>query len=205
MGGFGALVGIDNDSQGSGRFGPVEGSIVTNRERLYGFAEGVRAPADLAPETLERGDFERVQATLYLAVVAESVPRRLGRDADSQLLAIDKRIARKLANAYRSMWMAYARAGDIIVPDAPVLDGREARMALAREADQDARRAGATVRWSTWFRSRREDLIERRAVASSVAVREGIYRWGVRRVRVIEQEIDNIERVADEAARRLRR
>lgn len=162
-----------------------------NRDRLTAIANGA-SPADADPEAVERADFERVRRTLYMAVVCEAIPRRLGPTAVGTSLALDKRVARKVANTYRTLWRAL---GD----DAPEWSSRAERLALAKGAELDARKAGAVVRWPQWLRARIEELEERRAAVAALGLSSGRVRWAVRRVRFIENELENVKRIAAEA------
>jgi hypothetical protein len=175
---------------------------VANRHMLNGLAEGVEVDLGLSVESFEAVEFERIQLTTWMAVVCEAIPRRLGKSADSAALALDKRIARKVGNLYRSLWAAYEEAG---ADPAPAWGSRAERLAYARSAPPDGRRAGATVRWAAWFEERRAVLVERRKLAAALALKNGVSRWGVTRVRLIEAELDNIERIAGDAVVRVRR
>lgn len=175
--------------------------IVSNRSRLKSLAEGTDV-VEVTIEEFEAEEFERVRFSLYLAVVCESIPRRLGKDADPVALALDKRIARKVANLYRSAWMAHARLG---AAPAPSWTSREERLALARDAEPNARRAGAQVRWGAWLLARYGELEARRRAVASLAVAEGRSRWGVRRLRILDDERASIERIAGETRERARR
>jgi hypothetical protein len=168
----------------SGRF------LVTNRSQLAELARGVE-PAGTT-DAFEREEEERIRASLYMAVVCEAVPRRLGKSADSRALAGDKRVARKIANLYRSLWAAYD-AGS-----APGWSGRGDRLLLARDADGLARRAGATVRWAVWFPERIELVEERRGLAAAIALAGGMSRWGVRAIRVLDTELINLRRIRED-------
>lgn len=173
---------------------------MTNRVRLRTLAEEpeLAAPPDeLTAERFEREEFERIRATLYMAVVCESIPRRLGKPAEGAALATDKRIARKIANAYRSLWMVYAKLGHGIDP-APAWTNRAERLAYALDAELPDRKAGATVRWVPWFEERRAVLARRERLAAAIALRDGVSLWGVRRVRTIESEARNLARIRAE-------
>jgi hypothetical protein len=175
---------------------------VSNRQRLKELAEGVEVNSGLSVEAFEAVEFDRVRASLWVALVCEAIPRRLGKGADSTALALDKRIARKVGNLYRSLWAAYEELG---ADPAPAWRGREERLRLARSAQPEARRAGATVRWGEWFETRRADLAVRRGEAAALSLKVGMSRWGVTRVRMIESESANIERIAAEIGVRARR
>jgi hypothetical protein len=175
---------------------------VANRARLKELAEGVEVDLGLSVEAFEAVEFERVQLTTWMAVVCEAIPRRLGKTADSAALALDKRIARKVGNLYRSIWAAYEEAG---ADPAPAWGSRAERLAWARLAPVEGRRAGATVRWAPWFEERRAVLGERRRLAAGLALKNGASRWGVRRVRLIDAERDNIDRIAADVVTRVRR
>lgn len=137
---------------------------------------------------------ERVRLTLYAAVVCESIPRRLGRDASASELAIDKRLARRVANAYRTLWMSLARMGG---PDAPSWSSRAARLELAGEAEPEARRLGATVRWGEFFAARRELISERRRLVAAYALDAQLPKWGGRRVGLLNDELSNLDRIQE--------
>lgn len=175
--------------------------IVSNRAQLRSLAEGAEAPATTVEE-FELEEFERVRFSLYLAVVCEAIPRRLGKDADPAALALDKRIARKVANLYRSAWMSHARIG---APEAPTWSSRSERLALARDAEPAARKAGAQVKWGAWLTGRYAELETRRRVVAALAVEAGRPKWGVRRVRILNDERASIERIAAETRDRARR
>lgn len=170
----------------------------SNRARLRVLAEGIKAP-EWTVEEFERIEFERVRFSLFTAVVAESIPRRLGKDADAAALAIDKRVARMVANCYRSLWMSYSRLG---APPAPTWSSRVERVGLAAKAEEGMRRAGATVRWGPWLRDRHGELDSRTREVAALAMTAGRPKWGVRRVRILTAERDNIERIAGEVVRR---
>lgn len=172
---------------------------MTNRGRLRDVAGEIEPPRGLTPDDVERDGFERVRFTLFMAVVAEAIPRRLGRDADGAALALDKRIARMVANGYRSLWMGYAKLGR---PAAPAWSSRDERVGLARDAEPAMRRAGATVIWARWFPDRADELLERRRAVAALALSKGLNKWGTRHVRILTAELENIERIADETIRR---
>jgi hypothetical protein len=173
-----------------------------NRARLKEIAKGVEVSSGLAVEAFEAVEFDRVRASLWMALVCEAIPRRVGKGADSYALALDKRVARKVGNLYRSLWAAYEQLG---ADPAPAWRSREERLRLARTARPEDRRAGATVRWTAWFEERRAVLAERRGSAAALSLKVGMSRWGVTRVRLIEAEAGNIERIAAEVGARARK
>lgn len=175
---------------------------MANRHMLRDLAEGVDLASGLSVESFEAVEFDRVRATLWMALVVEAIPRRLGKGADGAALALDKRVARQVGNLYRSLWAAYENLG---ADPAPAWRGREERLRLARTAPLEARRAGAVVRWGAWFEERRADLSVRRGEAAALALKVGMSRWGVTRVRLIESELSNVERIAGEIVVRVRR
>jgi hypothetical protein len=165
---------------------------VTNKERLREVANGHPTPGELTPERFEVEEFERVRETLYMAIVSEAIPRRLGAEASRGMLALDKRIARKIANMYRTLWAS-------MDGEPPAWSSKAERLALAADAEQPVRRMGATVRWPTWIRETADASAIRRAQAAALALAVGRPRWGTRRVRLLTSEIDNLKRIAAEA------
>jgi hypothetical protein len=173
--------------------------LVGNRAVLEGFAAGATAPA-FEPEEFEREEARRYRFNLLMALVAEAIPRRLGADADSHALARDKKLARKVANAYRVTLMRAAQLdGAVAVPD---LSSREVRMRLARSAGNGERRLGATVRWEVWIPETIEDVRLRRTEIAALGLERGTVRWSWKRVRVLSEEIDNLERIGNELVRK---
>lgn len=177
-----------------------------NRARLAEIAgDRPTGALDLTPEQFEAEEFARVRFSLYMALVAEAIPRRLGRDATSDLLALDKRIARKVMNAYRVTWLRLACVSKNGATPPPEFSSRGERSELARRCDEGPRRAGASVQWGRWLPERIEEIGERKLVAATLALHEGLVRWGWRRVAILDMEQENMERIAQETALQLRR
>lgn len=166
-----------------------------NRAALEKLAESANGALDLDPSEFEVVEFKRVQFSLLMALVAESIPRRLGTDAPSGELAADKRMARKVANVYRTTWMRLEQFGAAGMP-LPDLGSREHRAGIANRAPDAARRAGATVRWAGWLAERRDEVEKKRLQTAALALSEGAVKWGWRRIRILEEEQMNLERVA---------
>jgi hypothetical protein len=164
--------------------------VGTNRERLRELAGTEKAPAGSVDDSDAR-EFERIAQSLYMAVVAESIPRRLGGSVRSGTLALDKRVARKIANLYRTLWRA-------VDGEPPSWSSKAERLALAAEAPSEARRAGAVVRWPKWLKTRIEEVEQLRRAHAALALRDGRVRWGARRMRLLDQELENLKRIATE-------
>lgn len=168
---------------------------LSNKERLRELAEGEGEPT-LTVEQFEAVEMDRVRFSLFMALICESIPRRLGKDADAWALALDKQLARKVANCYRSLWKAMDSSS------APAWNSRAERMSLAAAADTGQRRAGATVRWGAWLRERHEGIAQIMSRAAALAVLKNRTRWGISRVRLLEIERDNIRRIINEVVGR---
>lgn len=163
-----------------------------NRAALEEFAAGATVPA-FEPEEFERDEEARYRFNLLMALVAEAIPRRIGAAADSHALALDKKLARKVANAYRvTLLRAVQLAGAAAVPE---VGSREERLRVARTAGNGERRVGATVRWELWIPETLEDVRLRRTEISALSLSTGRVKWGWKRVRVLSEEIDNLERI----------
>lgn len=168
---------------------------------LAQLADGVVLPS-LTMEAWDEDEYGRVRFSLFMAIVAEGIPRRLGRDASSPALALDKRLARKVANMYRTLWLGYAKTG---WEPPPEWSTRRERLELAAGAEPAMRTAGATVQWPAWLKERKADVKTRRREVAALALHLGLLRWGSRRVGLLSQEIDSIERIAADAVERVRR
>lgn len=170
----------------------------SNKSLLRALAEGREAP-EFTVEQFETVEFDRIKFSLFMAVVCESIPRRLGKDAESSLLTIDKRIARKVANVYRSLWMA------LDTDSVPDWKTKADRLTLAARAELGARRAGATVRWGAWLRTRYSDLLGLMGDVAAMALAKNRLRWGMRRIRLLDLERDNVRRIINEVVSRIER
>jgi hypothetical protein len=100
-------------------------------------------------------------------------------------------LARKIANLYRTLWRA-------VDGEPPSWSSKAERLALAAEAPSEARRAGAVVRWPKWLKTRIEEVEQLRRAHAALALRDGRVRWGARRMRLLDQELENLKRIATE-------
>lgn len=173
-------------------------AIRADLERL---ARGVRPP-EWEPEEFEREEDARLRFNLTMALVAEAIPRRLGADADSAALARDKRLARRVANAYRVALMRSAQLAGGSAAAIPDLSSREARMRKARAAGNAERRVGATVRWEVWIPETVAAVESRRVEIAALGLENGTLKWSWRRVRVLDEEARNLERVGTELGKK---
>jgi len=162
-----------------------------NRRRLSQIAGDKTIPIRTTKEVFDQEEKARVQLHFYTALIAESIPRRLGWDVASILLARDKRIARRVWNSYRSTWKAVEKA------TAPDWQTKQERVIVVQGAPAIARRAGAVIKWDVWLEDRRQEVAARRKVAAGLALREGAIKWGIRKIRRLDRELDNVERIVD--------
>ncbi len=169
-------------------------SLGNNRLRLSQAAGAKTVSIRITRELFDQEEKERIQLHFYTALFAESIPRRLGADIASTVLARDKLMARRVWNSYRSTWNAVDKA------TAPDWQTKKDRIAVLRGAPAIARRAGAVIKWDVWLAKRRQEVMARRKVAASLALREGAIKWGIQKVRQLEKELENIERIQAQGA-----
>lgn len=177
----------------SAKAGRPTGSILkeANRATLEYLAVGDRAQPG-SSDRYEQEEARRLRFNLYMAIVAETIPRRLGREADNAALAADARTARRVANMYRSL----LRAGG---GEDVNWTTRAERHALARKADPGMRTMGATLLWPDWLAGAIETATGRQETVAKAAKVDGKLRWGIRRLNLLIAEIENLERIREEA------
>lgn len=170
----------------------------TNKERLRELA-GRAGEVDLSIEQFEAIEMGRVRFSFFMALACESIPRRLGRDADPWALTLDNRVARKVANVYRALWLAMDK------PSAPALKSRADRIALAAKATSAQRQAGATVKWGAWLKGRYGEIGELMIRVAGIGLAVSRPRWAASRIRLLEIEQEDIRRVINDVVGRAER
>lgn len=140
-------------------------------------------------EEFSQVEMARIRLSLEMALVCETLPRRLGGGASAAALALDKRVARQVQSLYLARWRA------LEVGSAPSWVTSEERRALASQCGSGARQLGATVRWGNWLPERYAALGELQREAAAIAVAGGRLRWGRRYVYGLLNERGEIERL----------
>lgn len=172
--------------------------VRSNKERLRELAERAE-DVGLTIEQFEAIELGRVRFSFFMALVCEAIPRRLGRDADPWALTLDNRVARKVANVYRSIWAGLDKNS------APAWNSRAERTALAASATSAQRQAGATVKWGAWLKGRYKEIGELMVKAAALGLASKRRRWAASRVRLLEIEQEDIRRIINDVVGRAER
>lgn len=128
-------------------------------------------PADLGIPQLEADEISRLTDQLTVILFASSIPRRLGGDAASGELALDKRRCRRAAWALRQALGQWTRR--IELPDDPA---------------EELRIAGATLDWDVFAEQHVGMLTERTKRAATWAALNAERKWGISVVTRFENE-----------------
>jgi hypothetical protein len=134
-------------------------------------------------------DAQRLRVWTYAAAIAMNFPRRLGPDANSEELAADKKISKRVCHLYHLTWSnMYAHRE---APQPPTWGDWD----VASE-DARIRRQGATVVWS----EKLPELI--RVVENRIALVETqeapigqLKKWRKRRLHLLQYELKGLGRI----------
>lgn len=151
---------------------------------------GFEPPPDWSPDSIEAQELPRLMADAMMALAAVGHPRRLGGDASREELARDKRISRKIANAYLVVLRFYGAGRG---------DWRELIKRAAQ--DDEARVAGAQVRWVDWVPERLRWLEQRIGRVAAYALKRDEMTWGNHAVFRLERERELLDLAARELLR----
>ena len=138
----------------------------------YFDAEAV-LPDGLTAESIAEEEIERISRRLAVVIAAGSHPRRLGGDASSDELALDKRRARRVAHALKQALFAWT-------------DGRWAELPDSEETRQE----GSQIDWLLWGEAHDAEINERLRVVATWSMSQGQEAWGKHGVVLLENERD---------------
>jgi hypothetical protein len=168
----------------------------SRREQILRYADpNYELPPQWQIETMTLIEAKRLAKTAGMARVATDVPRRLGGEASGAELAADKKLSRRVAYVYYSLWTRFVRAEHAPLPveTCPVdlIPPRtwKALHTLAL-ADDEIRRAGSTVIWDEWWAELAPRLHARRMVLASLSLARGDVAWGYRMIVNLTDEIN---------------
>jgi hypothetical protein len=167
----------------------------SRRELLVRYADPeYDIPAQWTIEAVTNVEAKRLAKNAYIARVAAGVPRRLGGDASGYELAADKKLSRRIAYVYYSLWTRFIRSGHAVLPlDLCPVDLIPPRnwksLHTLALADDEVRRLGTTVIWNDWWEELSPRLHARRMVLASLALARGDLVWGYRVVTGMNDEI----------------
>src|SRR5436190_8328511 len=127
--------------------------------------------------SLEQEEIRRIQKQAVVVAFAFEVPRRLGADASSDDLAIDKKRCKRVLHVLAAAMRAWAT--DIGAEDRPIRDEDKA--------------AGASLDWGSWWADHQAYLERRRNYIASWAIKNGEAAWGNRAATRLENELKNLQ------------
>jgi hypothetical protein len=124
------------------------------------YDEGLETPGEpLIPDEQVESERERLKKLVSTVLYAATIPRRLGGEATSEDLALDKKRCRRVAHAFIQSYKGW--------------DKRELHPIL----DDEIRQAGAQLDWTTFSAEHRVAISTRGIYVVTWALRSGQRRW----------------------------
>lgn len=146
-------------------------------------------------ERLTLIEAKRIVKSAYTARVAIDIPRRLGNDASGYELSADKKLSKRIAYVYFTLWTRFVLAPRATLPiercpDDLIPPKNWKTLHTLAYANDETRRAGTTIIWTDWWEELAPRLQARRMVVASVALNRGDTAWGYRMMVSITDEIN---------------
>jgi hypothetical protein len=123
------------------------------------FDAGLDVTGIRSREELEERQVDRLKLALATVLITSSIPRRLGADATSEELALDKKRARRTAHALQKSLSAWTK-----------------RMELPM--DDEIRAQGAQMNWTPWREAFLANLADQVRSVATWSVTHGEESWG---------------------------
>lgn len=125
-------------------------------------------------EELEARQVDRISRELAIIIVTGTIPRRLGTDATAEELALDKKRARRVGHALKQSLSGWTKKYKL-------------------EADEEIRRAGAQLDWTTWLPAATTAVMVNRRLIATYAIRSQQESWGKSAIVKLNNELNWIE------------
>lgn len=183
----------------------------SRRDHVLRYADpNYEVPENWTTERLTLIEGKRVAKSAYVARIAVDVPRRLGIEASGLELAADKKLSRRIAYVYYSLWTRFVNAEHAplpvgVCPDDLIPPKSWQALHTLALADPDYRREGATVLWEDWWAELSPRLHARRMVLASLALARNEPAWGYRMCVNLTDEINWINAKFDQYHATLKR
>lgn len=127
--------------------------------------------------SLARDELARIQTQACRILVAAEIPRRLGGDATSDELALDKKRCKRVLHVLRQQLIAWSEK-----------DANKIEFRPITEAD---RVEGASMIWADWWRDQQEYLTTRRLYIATWALKKPDTAFGKKAVTRLSNEISH--------------
>lgn len=168
----------------------------SRRETIQRYADpGYEIPEHWTTERVTLVELRRIAHNAMIARIAVDVPRRLGGDASGYELAADKKLSKRIAYVYYSLWTRFVRSTNATLPleDCPLelIPPRNWKaLHVIALADSDTKREGSTVIWNDWWEELSTRLQARRMVLASLSLARSDIAWGYRMMMSITDEMN---------------
>lgn len=132
----------------------------------------LRLPKIESREALESAEVERLARSLAVVLMTGSIPRRLGGDATSEELAIDKKRAKRVGHAINQSLKGWIRKTPVLPLDAKI------------------RQEGAQLDWKIWHEAHVAEVANQLRLISTWAIQNDEERWAKSAVVRLENELN---------------
>lgn len=162
------------------------------------FDPNYEVPENWSKESLTIVECKRISNISLAARFAVEIPRRLGQDAAGRDLSADKKLSKRIAYVYLSLWQRFVFSKHAPLPleecPADLAPPNNWKALHARASgDPKIRQMGSTINWESWWNELQPRLLARRMVIATFALNRDDVRWGYRIVAGICDEIDWID------------
>lgn len=135
------------------------------------FDSGLKLPKIGASEDLQDRQIERISRALSVVVLAGTIPRRIGGEASSEDLAMDKKRAKRAGHALSQSLRQWRK--------------REGKLPI----DDSIRREAAQLLWPRWSEEHMSTLRSELAIVSTWAILVEQEAWGKQAVVRLDNEL----------------
>jgi hypothetical protein len=167
----------------------------TRKELLEQYADpSFQVPDTWTKESLSIVECKRLSKNALMARYACDVKRRLGPDATAAELSSDKKLARRIAHTYLTLWGRFVLSKHAPFPaeicPVDLHPPRNWQSLYVRAAiEGEIRSAAATVIWPEWWEELQPRIQARRMVIASFALLNDQPSWGYRYVISLSDEL----------------
>lgn len=175
----------------------------SQREELAQYADpGFEIPEKWTRDSLTVVEARRLARFGLQACYAAEVPRRIGGDASSAELAADKKLSKRIAYVYLTLWqrLILSQRAPLPLEECPehlIPPTNWKHYYLVASGVDDVRQVGSTVEWVSWWNDVRPRLEARRMMMASFSTTREEWSWGYQIIGSLTNEIDWIQNKFD--------
>ena len=142
------------------------------------FEPSLKVDTTLTGESFSQEEIARIQTAACYVMVAIEIPRRLGGDATSDELALDKRRCRRVLHVLRQQLVGWSEKDPDKVKWRPLTDEDKAE--------------GASLIWDKWWEGQQAHLTARRAYIATWGLKKPDTEYAKHAVTRINNELNHM-------------